>query len=256
MSQTKFYVNIPQDGYNLDAYKDAIRFAMTLAEECNDYNRIVLYIATKDNVSFFDELFDKESIESLRKEMINCEGILYCIRTKQTYSSDHSVQFNDILVSFGMDAEDLFELDDVIGVKCIIAIPWLKDKIHPWVQRWDATEINGNPIPTAPMPILPPVVRVALDNLTECIGLYNNTLHDLDDEFLKTTIRTLHKYASPLDSFAIDSYLVAEKKWPSKHSQYLVSLLKRLDEGRSFKGGKKTGLKQIFQNWINQIPQN
>lgn len=252
MERTKFYVNIPRDGYNLTAYKDAVRYAMKVAKERDGINRIVFYIATNDNIDFLDELFSEQSIEALYKGYEQ-DGTHYCIRTKRTFASDHSVRFKDIVISFGMDADELYKLDDMVGVECVIAIPWLKDKIIPWVQRWDATEINNNPIQFTCTSSLSPVVRLALDNLTEVINLCNDALHIADDAFLKTTVRTLHKYVSPLDLVAIDSYLVVEKGWPSKHSQYFISLLRRLDEGHSFKGGETTGLKKVYQNWLNQI---
>ena len=47
----------------------------------------------------------------------------------------------------------------------------------------------------------------------------------------------------------ITDYLVTELGWENKNAAEVGELLQRLKEGRSFRGGQKTYLKEYYSRW-------
>jgi len=98
---------------------------------------------------------------------------------------------------------------------------------------------------------LPDVARVAFDLLA---SNFNKTCpHPLDIERAKTTIRTLHKYANNLDPESVKSYLISNCHFNPKDASKISKYLTTLQNGGSFHGGIKTGLKAIYNNWLKQL---
>ena len=230
---TKYWVDIKEDGFNKEAYARAMVFANKLAEQDNDVKRIVCYIHTKQNVGYFEPFFDSTTISKL-----------FDTYDKSKYNSSNK----DIVVAFGMDLEDLEVIDDYYCVKYVIAVPWIKDKIMPWVERWNAEEITGAKRDSGGA-YVSEIVKVAMKELSSIINMSTGISHPSDNERAKTYIRALHKYESELNAHSVVSYLVAELGWTSSHANDVGKLITTLNEGRYYKGGEKTGLQVHYKRW-------
>lgn len=171
------------------------------------------------------------------------------IETKITYSkSKYSSSNRDFVLAFGMDLEDLEVLDDYYGVKYIVAIPWLKDKTMPWVNRWNAEEITGKK-EEKPEEEVSDIVKVALAELTASINMSTGIVNPFDNSRAKTYIRALHKYEPELKPKAVVSYLVTKLGWTSSHANDVGKLIATLNDGGFFRGGEKTGLQFHYKRW-------
>ncbi len=251
---TKYWVDIEQDGFNKDAYARAIVFANKLAEQDNDVKRIVCYIHTKQNIGYFEPFFDEGDINKLIDGNIHVRGfaVPMTIQTKITYDkSKYNSSNKDVVVAFGMDLKELEVIDDYYCVKYIIAVPWLKDKTMPWIERWNAEEITGTKRDSGGA-YVSEIVKVAMKELSSIINMSTGISHPSDNERAKTYIRALHKYESELNAHSVVSYLVAELGWTSSHANDVGKLITTLNEGRYYKGGEKTGLQVYYKRWKEQ----
>lgn len=250
----RFYVNTAKDGYDEKSYARAFLFADEIAQRDSEVNRIVLYIHSKNNTGYFDRFFDGRTIKLLLDGTVQLKGfqVPFTIETVITYSNcKHSSSGNDLVLAFGMDLEDLEVLDDYSCVKYIVAIPWIKDKTMPWVRRWGAIEISdtSSSESVSPFSNLSDITKVALKELTSTINLSTGISNSFDNERAKTYVRALHRFEQPLIASDVVSYLTTELGWSTSHAKDVGRLITTLNEGRSFKGGDKTGLNALYNRW-------
>lgn len=254
----KYYVDIDHNGFNQEAYLNAFKFANKLAGQDKEVKRIVCYVHAKGNIGYFEPFFSERDIKRLLEGNVRVKGIRVplTIETKITYAKSKYSSFNcDIVLAFGMDLEDLEILDDYYGVKYIVAIPWLKHKTMPWVERWGAHEITGKG-PQAIPPSVSSIVKVALEELSSSINMSTGISHPMDNDLAKTYIRALHKYEPVLKAEDVVSYLVKELGWSSAHANAIGKLINTLNEGRSFHGGEKTGLQNYYKWWRDKASES
>ena len=247
----KYYVDIEQDGFNEEAYKQAFKFAFKYAKQNKDVDRIVCYIHTKGNTGYFEPFFDDRLIKKLLAENVWIESfpVPLTIETKITYTKNKYYSSNkDLVLAFGMDLEDLEELDDYRSVKCIVAIPWLKEKTMPWVNRWNSKEITGKKNEDVEADVSD-VVKVAFSELSSCINMTTGISHPSDNSRAKTYVRALFKYEPELNPEKVVSYLVTELGWSTAHANDIGKLITTLNNGRYYVGGEKTGLQNYYKRW-------
>jgi hypothetical protein len=224
----------------------AIAFANSIAEQDEAIKRIVLYLATKNNIGWFDGIFTKRQIKQLFNGCcFNNIKVPIKIETEATYKKCFGS--NDIVICYGTRSKGLYLLEDNICVKYMISIPWLKEETEEWIKSRNAINVEtgesshiGNPTP---------VVIVALNELTKSINLSTGIIHPMDNELAKTYIRVLHKYEKGLDGNVVSAYLVNSLHWEARHAQDIKMLIERLNEGRTFRGGAKVGHNQIYKHW-------
>lgn len=68
-----------------------------------------------------------------------------------------------------------------------------------------------------------------------------------------TYIRTIHKYLPEVSSSQIEDILVTELNWKNENAIQVGELLDRLNNGRPFRGGAKTGLAQYYKGWKEKL---
>jgi hypothetical protein len=124
----RFFINTEcscGDSY-YNAYPQAMEYATQLKEKDFDIKRIVLYIRSKT------QPLAQEAIKQLDNYSFKFE-----VETIKTYKDIIYVNPSDIVICCGMDADDIFEIDDYHNVKYIIAIPFTIVNIKQWINRWD-----------------------------------------------------------------------------------------------------------------------
>lgn len=246
MDKKRFYINTK--GNDDEAYREAMDFACKLSNESPSIKRIILLIHTKQNTGWFERLFGSEVVKKLFNgtHFKNCSPI-FKFETKKTY--DDLFEASDIVISCGLDSEDLLKIDDFYSVQAIIAIPWLPEKLQKWVQTWNPVEIRGNQESVVSYPEPSCIVIKALEELTNDINMSTGIINPFDNEQAKTYILALHKYESSLDENIVGAYLIRCLGWETQHAKDIEALIKTLNSGRHFKGGNRTSLQHYYKAW-------
>ncbi len=246
---TKFYIDTESNDDK--AYLLAIKFACELAKNDNTIKRIVLYIYTKQCTGWFDRLFGHKIVKRLFNG-INFSDCPVPIRfeTKLTYKGSMYGSPSDIVICCGINADDIFTIDDYHSVKYIIAIPWLRKLTDKWIKAWNAIEISEKErVCSNKFPEPSEIVKIAMQELSEMINMSTGISHPMDNYTAKTYIRVLHKYEPELNSDVVCSYLIRELNWDTKHAKDIEKLIETLNNGKYFLGGEKTGLQNYYKRW-------
>jgi hypothetical protein len=246
MSKNRFF--IATSGNDDNAYLEAIDYACKLANHDPEIKRVVLLLLTKNNAGWFERLFGQVVV----KQLFNGTKFKDCkpefkFETRKTYSDSFSP--SEIVITCGLDSEDVLPIDDFYSVKVIIAIPWLRNGLEKWVQIWEPTELRGNQQSVAKYPEPSCIVKKAMQDLTEGINLSTGITHPLDEEQAKTFILALHKYEPNLDADILGAYLVRELNWDTDQAKQVEKLITILNNGKYFKGGQRTGLQNYYKQW-------
>lgn len=225
-----------------------MQFACKLADEDSEIKKVILLAASKKNTGWLDRLYGAKVVKQLfgGKTFKSCKPV-FKIETTQTYKDKYTP--SEIVITLGLDAADLFKVDDYYSVKGIIAIPWLKKHTEKWVQTWSPKELRGNQTASKGFPNPSCIVIKAIKELTESLNMSTGIRHPSDERNAKTIILALHKYEPELDSDIVASYLVRELNWESEPANEMKELINTLNAGKFFKGGERTGLKDYYKRW-------
>lgn len=248
----RYYANV--QGPIAEAIEVCLKKANEICAEDADVNRIVLYSYTKNNFDTVARIFGPENVNKMLKQPLRIEGFakpLQCL-TERTFNDWN--QQSCIVICCHMDSKAVQKVDDFRSAKYIMAVSWLKDAIVEWVKRWNAEYLYGDEIQDMKkeddnLGLL----RIALEKMD--IRMFGSKdFHHLDDEnTCKTFIRTIHKYMPEVNSSQIEDILVTELNWTSGNAARVGELLDRLKNGRTFRGGDKTGLAQYFKDWKKEL---
>lgn len=246
MSKQRFF--IATSGNDDEAYKEAMQYACKLADNDPEIKRVVLLVHTKQNTGWFERIFGRDTEKQLFKGTTfkNCKPI-FKFETKKTYKDSYNS--SEIVITCGLDSNDVFPIDDFYSVKAIIAIPWLANGLDKWVQTWNPTEIRGNQQAVATYPEPTCVVKRAMEDLTDSINMSTGISNPSDEEQAKTYILALHKYEPFLDADIVGAYLVRSLNWDTDHAKDIVKLINILNNGKYFQGGRRTGLQHYYKQW-------
>jgi hypothetical protein len=246
MSKQRFYIDT--HGNDDEAYREAMQYACKLAENDSDINKVVILIHTKRNTGWFERLYGREVVKLLFRgtNFKDCKPV-FKIETIKTYNE--GFEPSEIIITCGLDAEDVLKVDDFYSVKAIISIPWLHENLQKWVQTWSPTELRGNQQVVIAYTAPSCIVIKAPEDLTESINMSTGITHHCDEEQAKTYILALHKYEPILDANIVGSYLVRELDWDTVHAKDVEKLINILNNGRYFQGGRRKGLQNYYKRW-------
>ena len=241
----KYYIRTI--GANQDALVKCIKKAIELAEKDSETKRIVFYSYTKNNFDLVSKVLGVKDINKMFSSPLKFNGIsvpLFCA-TKKTYTSG----LNDIVICCHMDSADVFVADDKPFAKYIIGLSWTQNGLDEWIERWNAENLDTDDLHQATISTIEPLAKIAFEEMddrmfnTKCMG------HPNDEETCKTYIRAINKYLPSLTPKDLQNYLVTELSWTNENAQKVGDLLDRLKNGKTFKGGKKVGLKTYYTQW-------
>lgn len=156
-----------------------------------------------------------------------------------------------------MDSKSVQKVDDFHSAKYIMAVSWLKDELAGWVKRWNAECIYGEEIRnevTEDDNLA--LLRIALKEMDVRMFGSKDFHHPDDENTCKTYIRTINKYLPEVSSSQIEDILVTELNWTSSSAAQVGELLDRLKNGRTFRGGVKTGLVNYYKGWKKKLEEN
>lgn len=248
---TKYYANA--NGVNLGVLKRCIIKAIELANSDEDIERVILYGYTKDNLTSLAEIFGSDNLKNMFNTPVffrGCTKPIQCA-TEIIYKNDceYINSPKDVVVCCYMDSKSVFMVDDYMTAKYIIAMSWTLDGLNDWKKRWNAQNVLGSNTEIMERCDINPILQVALTEMNDRMYNTKALTHPNDAETCKTYIRTIHKYLSEVIPSEIKDFLVRELGWLNKNAAEVGGLLQRLKDGRTFQGGKKINLKEIYNNW-------
>lgn len=229
----------------------AITFANSIAEKDDSITRIVLYVATKKSIGWFEGIFSPAQIKQLFLGS-RIKGIILPVKIETTITYRDSYSASDIVIAYGIRTKELRLLDDIQSAKYIISIPWIKADTEEWINSRNA--INAETGEASLMALPSAVVCIALKDLTENINLSTGISHPMDSETAKRYIRVLYKYEKEkLEGDVIEAYLITHLHWEARHAVQVRELVDRLNEGKTFQGGSTASLDKLYEYWKEQI---
>ena len=241
-------------GADLDALLACVKKAFEIAEADDEVARVVFYSYNKNNFMQVGRVFGDDYVDVMFTRPLKfneCSKPIRCM-TAITYKKECEYRDSpkDVVVCCHMDSKDVFKVDDYRTAKYIIALSWTTDGLSAWKKRWNAQNVleEEAEVETYTHP-KNSLLMTALQEMDIRMFQTKNLGHPNDEETCKTYIRTIHKYMPEVMPSEVVDCLVTELGWENKNASEVGSLLQRLKDGRTFRGGQKTYLKEYFTRW-------
>lgn len=240
-------------GPDIKALAACIKKAFEIANTDDEVDRVVFYSYTKNNFMQVSKFLGDDNVNQMFSRPMRfreCKKPIRCA-TAITYKKECEYRNTpkDVIVCCHMDSKDVFKVDDYRTAKYVIALSWTLDGLNAWKARWKAENVlDGRMEEKADAP-KNALLLTALQEMDVRMYETKNLSHFDDAETCKTYIRSIHKYLPEVKPSDITDYLVTELGWENKNAAEVGELLQRLKEGRSFRGGQKTYLKEYYSRW-------
>ncbi len=250
----RYYANV--QGVDSDAIFACLKKANEIIANDPDVDCIVLYSYTKRNFDTVAQIFGPENVLRMEKQPVRFKYLakpVQCL-TERTFNDWN--QRTCIVICCHMDSKAVQKVDDFRSAKYIMGVSWLKDGLSEWVKRWNAEciygeeevkEVNVNTDNNLAL------LRIALEEMDIRMFGSKDFHHPDDENTCKTYIRTFHKYMPEVTSSQIEDILVTELNWSNGSAEQVGELLDRLKNGRTFRGGDKTGLVKYYKGWKEKL---
>lgn len=254
-TKTKYYA----DAYGPDtkALVACIRKAFELADSDDEVERVVLYSYTKNNFMQVDKIFGADNVNQMFSrpmKLKECTKLIKCA-TEITYKKECEYRNTpkDVVICCHMDSKAVFKVDDYMTAKYIIALSWNMEGLNEWKTRWHAQNVLAPETDEELDCEISPILQIALHEMDNRMFNTKSLAHPNDEETCKTYVRTIHKYLPEVTPTEIEVFLVTELGWENRDSSEVGKLLQRLKDGRTFRGGQKTYLKEYYNHWKQQL---
>ena len=239
----RFYINAhgPDDA----AVTTIIAKAIELSNTIPNTKRIVFLTNGLNNTQWLEKQYGHDNVKRL-KEGVRMQGTnaMGKFESLKTYDANDG----DIVITFCLRSDDILLTDDEFGINAVLVIPWINEDIEKWTRITNAVHVQtNNPAQSYNQP--PCEVRQALQDLSESINMTTGLSHSADDDLAKTYLRALAHYNYELDPLQIESYLIKDLNWFKEHADELLAIVNKINAGKSFQGGDKTGHKYHRDRW-------
>ena len=249
--KNKFYADAY--GADLNALEACVKKAFEIADADDEIARVVLYSYTKNNFMQVSRVFGDDYVDETFTRPLRCSECSKPIRCMTAITYKKECEFRDspkdVVVCCHMDSKDVFKVDDYRTAKYIIALSWNLNGLDAWKKRWNAQNVLEEETVEESMTRHNSVLMTALREMDVRMFQTKNLGHPDDAETCKTYIRAIHKYIPDVMPAELENCLVTELGWENKNASEVGGLLQRLKEGRTFRGGQKTYLKEYYTRW-------
>lgn len=249
--KNKYYA----DAYGVDpnALDACIEKAFEIADADDEIDRVVFYSQTKNGFTQVSRVFGDDYVDVMFTRPLRfseCSKPIRCM-TAITYKKECEYRDSpkDVVICCHMDSKDVFKVDDYRTAKYIIALSWTMDGLNAWKKRWNAQNVLEEETVEETVIHHNSVLLKALREMDIRMFQTKNLGHPNDAETCKTYIRAIHNYMPEVMPAELENCLVTELGWENRNAAEAGGLLQRLKEGRTFRGGQKTYLKEYFTRW-------
>jgi len=138
MDKQRFYVDTKGD--DDEAYRQAIQFGCKFADSYPEIKRVVLLINNLQDTGWFESWYGPNVVSGLLTGTTfkGCKP-LFKFETLKTYEDNHD--HSDLVITCGLDSDEVSMIDGFHSVKVIVAIPWLATRMEKWVKIWNPKQI-------------------------------------------------------------------------------------------------------------------
>ena len=229
---------------------NAFRKALEICNKENSLDEIILLIHTKGNTGYIERILETRNLKKFFQGVkLDPNYPQIRIATVRTFNDNY--QSKVVLVTFGLRSEEIHKYEDFESVVGIVAHQWKEPDVQNWAKTYGAIDIDTNEeIETIDLPDV--VVQNAFKDLSNSINMSTGIRHSDDEEMCKTYIRALKKYDYNLNSQEIFSFLTRDLNWESDDADEVIQIIDKINSGKRFKGGAKTGLKNYIKRWQEQ----
>ena len=248
--KNKFYADAY--GADLSALEACVKKAFEIADADDEIARVVFYSYTKNNFMQVSRVLGDDCVDIMFTRPLkfsDCSKPVRCM-TAITYKKECEYRDSpkDVVVCCHMDSKDVFKVDDYRTAKYIIALSWTLDGLNAWKKRWNAQNVLDEESEESVTPHNS-ILMTALREMDIHMFQTKNLGHPNDAETCKTYIRAIHKYLPEVMPAELENCLVTELGWENRNAAEVGGLLQKLKEGRTFRGGQKTFLKEFYSRW-------
>ena len=224
MNRDRFFIE--NEGEHLMPIKKAIEYVVNENETNSGNDIIYLVILTEE---FRRNLWDIGLINSQTTKTFQINRFSFEIITLNQILKKISLE-NTIVISVWIDNENLFKIEEIVGLKTIIGIPWIKTSLDLWTNTFGPFEIESRQR-LAYKTITDEKLRLSFDNLTRDVINWT-TLHSNDISTIKHIIKNNKQVVDPLEIF---TYLRREKKLNYKRCMEIMEWSRDLIDGKRVK---------------------
>lgn len=249
--KNKYYANAY--GADVNALLACVKKAFEIADADDEVARVVFYSYNKNNFMQVSKVFGGENVEVMFTRPLRfneCSKPIKCT-TAITYKKECEYRDSpkDVVVCCHMDSKAVFKVDDYRTAKYIIALSWTLDGLDAWRKRWNAQNVLGPDKEKVPCSTANSLLLAALQEMNARMFETKSLSHSDDEETCKTYIRAIHNYLPEVMPAELENCLVSELGWKNRNASEVGNLLQRLKDGRTFRGGQKTYLKEFYTRW-------
>jgi len=236
---------IQTQGPNDAAFTLLIQKAIEIENRVGTIERIVFVAHGLNNSGWLERQYGRDGVTKLKKgSQLPGSNVTAKFESLKNYDTVE----NEILITMGLRSDEILLLDDNLGIAAILALPWASDDVDKWSRICEATNVEVNVV-AEPYDDPDCVITRALIDLTESINMTTGLSHSSDDNLAKTYLRALIKHNYTLPEPEIEAYLINNLDWMKENASQLLSIINRINNGRSFQGGDKTNLKYHIDRW-------
>lgn len=249
MNKKRYYI----DTFSTDdkAYEEAIKFADKLAVKNNEIKKVILLISTKQANKWFERIYNKAIVKKLFVgTRLNNFLPIFKFETKRNINDN--VSQSVIVITCGLDSEDILKIDNFSSIKAIIAIPWTIEGIQQWLKAWNPLELRSNKVAFTVNPNPKCIVMEALEDLTASINIIDIFVHKNDEKKVKKYLFTLYKNNEILESEQIFSYLINRLNWPIASAIKIKELINTINNGKLFDGLEDIDTSLLYAEWAKR----
>ena len=139
MDKQRFYVDT--EGDDLEAYRKAMQFGCKLADIYTEIKRVILLVNHVQDTGRFDRLYGPDVVKRLF-DGVSFKGCKPLVKIETLQSYEDNDRHSDLVISCGLDSDEISKIDDFNSVKVVVSIPWLRRSLESWVKRWNPKEIR------------------------------------------------------------------------------------------------------------------
>ncbi len=143
--------------------------------------------------------------------------------------------------------DDMVSKAERVTPPAICAIPWSDTDLSVWKAAWAPADLRAGE-PAGPPPVITnPVVRVAMEHLTNRVNLSAALSHPSDKSAAVLTLKTLVKGRKQFEPAEIEAWAVANG-WRQSDAKRLGEMAQAILDDRRVYGGTACGI-EVLERW-------
>lgn len=234
-------------GEDEEAEKLTLKKAIEILLELDDATKLTFITHTYDNDGYLIRLFGESLVKKLRQGTRLDDRFPAKYETTSTYRRKDG----EVLVCLGLKDEDVMKLEDNSHAEAIVALTWLEDDLDSWISLGQVVDVLSDEQGGQELD-MDPVVALALRTMSVARNIENK----YDEKQAKTHLRALHSEGFSLDEDEIRQYLMDELQWSNKATNEVLEIVRKLNDGRVFRGGAKSGHKKLVEGWRERLDES